>query len=90
MNEYKQNKIDNLTRRERKALNELINNPTLIINKADKGSTVVVQDRSDYITEAMKHLADPKTYKQLQENITHKLKEVINTKHEILTKTDSF
>ena len=38
VNEYKhkQNKTDNLTRRERKALNELINNPTLIINKADK------------------------------------------------------
>ena len=51
-----------MTRKERKALKELIN-PTLIINKADKGSTVVVKDRCDYITEANKHLADPKTYK---------------------------
>lgn len=76
----------NLTRKERLALNELINNPTLIINKADKGSTVVVQDRCDYITEAMKHLNDPKTYKQLQENTTHKLKEIINTKLETLYK----
>ena len=85
VNEYKhkQNKTDNLTRRERKALNELINNPTLIINKVDKGSTIVVQDRSDYITEAMKHLADRNTYKKLQENITYELKEVIYTKLEI-------
>ena len=71
MNEHKhkQNNSDNLSRNERKALNELINNPTLIINKADKGSTIVVQDRSEYITEAMKHLTDPNTYKLLKENI---------------------
>ena len=85
-NKHKQSKTDNLTRQERKALNDLINNPTLIINKADKGSTVVVQDRSDYIAEAMKHLADPNTYIKLQENITHKLKEVITAKLEILYK----
>ena len=81
---HKQNRTDNMTRKERKALNELINNPTLIINKADKGSTVVVQDRCDYITEANKHLADPKTYKRLNENITSKLKEIITTKLESL------
>ena len=86
VNEYKhkQNRTDNMTRKERKALNELINNPTLIINKADKGSTVVVQDRCDYITEANKHLADPQTYKRLNENITSKLKEIITTKLESL------
>lgn len=39
----------NLTRNKRKALNELINDPTLIINKADKASTVVVQDRNEYV-----------------------------------------
>ena len=50
------NKSDNLTRKEREALNQLTNNPMLIINKADKGSTIVVQDRSEYIAEATKHL----------------------------------
>ena len=34
----------------------------------------------------MKHLADPNTYIKLQENITHKLKEVITAKLEILYK----
>ena len=57
----KQNKLDNLTRREREALKQLTDNPTLIINKADKGSTIVVQDRSDYI---MKHLNNKTTYKR--------------------------
>ena len=86
MNEHKhkQNKSDNLTRQERQALNQLTNNPMLIINKADKGSTIVVQDRSEYIASAMKHLNDQTTYKPLKENITHKLKDLINNKLESL------
>ena len=75
---HKQNKSDNLTRKERQALNQLINNPILVvINKADKESTIVVQDRSEYIAEAMKHLNDQTTYKPLKENITYKLKDLI-------------
>ena len=46
---YKQNKTDNLTRKERQALTQLIQNQHLIINKADKGSTIVVEDRDEYI-----------------------------------------
>ena len=42
---YKQNKSDNLTRKERLALTELTHNRNLIINKADKGTTIVVEDR---------------------------------------------
>ena len=40
--EHKQNKTDNLTltTKERQALNQLVNNPMLVINKADKGSTI--------------------------------------------------
>ena len=88
MNEHKhkQNKSDNLTRKERQALNQLTNNPMLIINKADKGSTIVVQDRSEYIAKAMKHLNDETTYQPLRENITHKLKDLINNKLQFLRK----
>ena len=53
---YKQNKQDNLTRKERIAHRELITNPHIIINKADKGSTIVVEDREEYIRNAMMHL----------------------------------
>ena len=83
---HKQNKSDNLTRDERQAINQLINNPTIIINKADKGSTIVVQDRSDYIAEAMKHLNDQTTYKPLKENTTHKAKDILNLKLDALHK----
>ena len=62
---------------ERTALNELKNNPNVIINKADKGNTVVVQDRSTYIQNAMKHLNDLQTYQPLSHNITNALKKVI-------------
>ena len=37
----------------------------LVINKTDKGSTIVVQNRTDYIKDAYEHLNDPNTYKKL-------------------------
>ena len=38
-----QTKQDNLTRKERITIRELILNPWIVINKADKGSTIVVE-----------------------------------------------
>ena len=74
---YKQNKSDNLNKMERTAINELKNNPNIIINKADKGTTVVVEDRSTYIQNAMKHLNDPQTNQPLSHNIKNALIKVI-------------
>ena len=34
---------------ETKALNELTHNPHTVINKADKGNTIVIEDRTEYI-----------------------------------------
>ena len=51
----------NLSRSEHKALRELKCDKDLIINKADKGSTIVVQNRTDYIKAALEHLNDPVT-----------------------------
>ena len=39
----------NLTRKERKALNELASNYNLIIAQADKGSTMTMRHRTNYI-----------------------------------------
>ena len=39
----------NLSSGERKALQEIIGDKDLIINKADKGSTIAVQNRADSI-----------------------------------------
>ena len=60
----------NLSRGERKALRELICDKDLIINKADKGSTIVVQNRADYIKTALEQLNDPITYRLLDGNPT--------------------
>ena len=81
---YKQNKTDNLTRKERIALKDLIKNPHIVINKADKGSTIVVEDRSEYIANAMVHLSDPTVYKPLDEDISPTLKESIISKLKLL------
>ena len=43
----------NLNRRERGALKELTSDHNLIINRADKGSTVVVRNRADYVQEGL-------------------------------------
>ena len=60
----------NLSPSERKALRELKCNTDLVINQADKGSTIVVQNRADYIKDALQHLNDPNTYRMLDGNPT--------------------
>ena len=68
----------NLSRNERKAFRDLKCNPDLVINKADKGSTIVVQDKSDYIKIGLEHLNDPHTYKVLDGNPTSNICNGIN------------
>ena len=77
VDKHKQNRQDNLTRKERLALRELTQNPHIIINKADKGSTIVVEDRDEYITNAMSHLNDPNEYQPFTEDISPVLKQNI-------------
>ena len=50
------------------AFRDLKCNSDLVINKGDKGSTTVVQDKSDYIKIGLEHLSDPHTYKVLDGN----------------------
>ena len=61
---------NNLTRKERLTLKELASNHDLVINKADKGSTIVVRDRSDYVEEGIQHLSDENTYLPLDRDHT--------------------
>jgi len=44
---------------------ELQNGTSIVINKTNKGSTIVVQNRDNYIKSGLEHLQDSKTYKQL-------------------------
>ena len=65
-------------KQERIALRNLTNNDQIIINKADKGSTVVLQNKNDYITEGLKHLCDPIVYRKLNVDTTNQTKNEIN------------
>ena len=60
----------NLTTAERSAKLILANNENIVIKKADKGSAVVVQNRSDYINEGLRQLNDRKFYRLQEENLT--------------------
>ena len=48
----------NLSREEVKALNNLVKNKALVIQKADKGNNIVILNRSDYILKLNKILED--------------------------------
>ena len=53
-------KTRNLTQRQRIGLRKLRKRKD-IIKKADKGSTVVIQDRHEYIDMGLEHLSDKNT-----------------------------
>jgi len=73
--DLKQNVKDNLTKNERIALS---NRTDIVINKADKSSTIVILTRSDYIHRGVNHLADEAIYEPLLEDISGELKSNIN------------
>ena len=47
-------------------MRNLDNDRNVIIKPADKGSSIVVWDRLNYLAEAEKQLSDSKTYKEVQ------------------------
>ena len=63
----------NLTKEELKALAELRKDSNRIIITADKGVSMVVMDRKDYIDKAANLLVQP-TYRTINRNPTNKLK----------------
>ena len=61
-------RFNNLTRKERKAFYSLKDDPSIIINGADKGSVVVFWDREDYLKEANRQLDDKEVYEQVPDD----------------------
>ena len=59
----------NLSKFEIEALNQLKNNTSIVIKPADKGSSVVIMDREDYISEGYRQLFDKKYYVKLEKPI---------------------
>lgn len=64
----------NLTNQEFSALNKLKNNSNLVIKPADKGGSLVIMDKDNYLTEAYKQLNDKNYYKKLKNPIFQKNK----------------
>ena len=58
-------RYSNLSSDEWKAIRSLADDRSIVIKKADKGSTVAVWDRVDYIKEAQKHLNYKNLYKKV-------------------------
>ena len=75
------NKISNkqnLTKEERKALNNLRNRDDIIISQADKGGAIVIINVEDYIAEAERQLNDTTFYHKLDNNPTLIYNERVN------------
>jgi hypothetical protein len=65
-----QNKYNNITVQERKALKKLQQRQDIVIKQADKGGATVVWSKDLYITEGERQLQDKHFYKQLTNDIT--------------------
>ena len=73
------NAAESQTYNETQALKKHIIHDTIIINKADKGSTIVIQDRDTYTQIGFDHLKDTTTYIYLNMAPTTTLMQNINT-----------
>ena len=59
----------------------LADDRSIVVKKADKGSTVVIWDRNDYILEAEKQLCDANVYKDVSFN-ENDLQELVGTSNQ--------
>lgn len=100
-NKFKNN---NITKTQLQSLKELKNTDTLVISKCDKGNTILVLDKNDYITVNLLHLQNTKYYEEAltypQETIidicnrklndAHKDKAINNYEHRTLLLLGTF
>ena len=68
----------NLHKTEFDALRSLRSNTEIVIKKADKGSAVVIQNRTDYISEGLRQLNDKQFYKQVDSDLTSYHRDIVS------------
>ena len=68
----------NLTKEEFRAIKSLIDNKNIIIKPADKGSSVVIMDKMDYLKEGYRQLANEKHYQKVPSPVYPKVSLSIN------------
>lgn len=69
----------NMNKREWQALRELAKDHDLVVNKADKGSAIIVQDRATYVEQGKRHLANLSIYEEIAADTTKSLSLAINS-----------
>ncbi|KAM4034466.1 uncharacterized protein ACNLHF_021098 [Anomaloglossus baeobatrachus] len=73
---------NNMSQEERNALKSLMDDPSLIIKPADKGGSVVIMDKKDYVQEIKSQLSNTAVYEKLNGDlvfdISKKLLNIIN------------
>ena len=79
---------DNLSKRERSALQRLENRKDIVIKKADKGGATVILDSKDYLEEGVRQLSDEKYYEKLDHNPTKEHEEIVRTTIDRLVEED--
>ena len=57
----------NLPATETRAIKQLTKNKKIVIKPADKGASVVVMDKKDYLGEVYRQLGNPLHYRQLEQ-----------------------
>ncbi|KAJ1152570.1 hypothetical protein NDU88_005345 [Pleurodeles waltl] len=73
------NVFHNTTREEKKALQDLANNTSIVIKPADKGGALVIQTTDNYRNECLRLLGDARNYEKLQEDPTGFLQKKISS-----------
>jgi hypothetical protein len=69
---------NNLTVNERKAINNLKNDTSIVILTADKGKSTVVMNKVEYNEKIKRHLEDSSTYQPVANNPTRTLQNKVN------------
>ena len=69
----KDHRFENLSKEEHAAFLSLLNNDTIIIQKADKGNTVVIVDKAIYLERMEELLSDTSKFHQISFNSKHKV-----------------
>ena len=69
---------NNLSKRERAALDRLSNNRDIVIKPADKGGATVILNAIDYVEEAKRQLDNEIYYKKIESDLTSEHEQLIN------------
>jgi hypothetical protein len=72
-------KTDNLTQAERSALRDIQERDDIIIKPAEKGSAVVVMDKTTYLQKAERQLSDCRFYEKLDSDPLVNFRQKIET-----------